>query len=610
MSNDARAYEFAMAFVATAEKHRSQYIDRWREVIANYMVEANWQDLGYKTSPYRNGRIVSGPRDQVILKDPETHKAIMTYAAKLVRTVCGDPNRQYVKAKPRGWEDAPQKAPTVTRLLAYTFGLPGHFRTLVEGILDMLLFGTSIIESPWCYEEREMPVRTVTSEMGVELEQVVRARIPVYDDVKLRVVDINDFYPDPTRYRIQDMAGVAKRFRMNAIEAKAKAAAGIYKSAAVDRAISEPGKGQTVPQTDSFRSGMDQPYETPGLSDFREMIGYEYWGDVPWEDDQGSSRRVITVLNNVVVRNDPYPLADPSLPFHTLIINPVQGRFYGISPAEVIRYDQDLADAIKILLAKAIIRQVHPPIAFDPDADVDTKALRAWTPDAFIAARGGPASVGTIRYDANVANGFGMLMNLKDSMQGASGAMGGIQGEMGPDRESATGANQRLQMAMDRPELAAMVLENECMPPIGQGILRRCQQFLPDTQALQLRVGELPEPIWLGDIMGDFDIEFVGSRLLMTKQQKLQAYDRLAAMATAIPPLQMQIPWDQIGRDLVGDVLELPEVAAKMSDPQQMLLNMLMMQAAQGGAGPAQNGVPPNSEPAGASEAQMGGGPL
>jgi len=606
-----KAYEFVMGFIASSDDYKRQYVDRWREVLANYMVDPIYGDYGSRQSPYEQGRVYRAKNKQVVLKDPETHKAIMTYAAKLVRTVFGSREREYIKAKPRGYEDATTKAPTVSRLLRYDFALPGMFRTFVEAVVDMLLYGTSVVEVTWEYCEREMPVRTVVNEMGFETDSFERVRIPIYDDPKITPIDVVDFYPDPTRYRIADMAGAAKRFKMNAIEARYKSEQGIYDKSAVEQAIRDLGQQSqaATPALTSpfnFQEGISQPADTKKGSQFREMIGYEYWGDVPWSDDYGSSRRVVTVLNNVVVRNDPWPLADAHLPWHTLIINPMQGRFYGVSPAEVIRHDQDFADAIKILLAEAIIRQVHPPIAVDPDSEVDVAALRAWKADAIISARGGPASVGTLRYDANVMNGFNMLSALKGSMQEASGALGGIQGEPGPDREAATVGNQRIQMAMDRPELAGMLLENECLPPIAAALLRRNQQFL-DTQGLALRIGEQPAPFWIGDIMGDYDIEFVGSRMSMSRQEKLQSLDRLAAMSASVPPFQAMIPWQVIAREMIGELLQLPEVAAQMQDPEMIMMNMLMMQQLGGGGGPAQNGVPAEAEPAGMLPAQASG---
>lgn len=614
VTDEKRAYEFTMGFISSSDKYKRQYVDKWQEILANFMVDpTHGSGQGYSsgggsmTSPYRQGRVYSGNKRNVVLKDPETHKAIMTYASKLVRALFGSREREYIKARPVGWEDAAEKAPTVGRLLKYQLSRPGAFRTWVEAIIDMLLFGTSVVEVSWEYTEREMPVRSVSSELGIELESFTRMKIPVYDDVKITPIDIVDFYPDPSRYRLDDMAGAAKRFKMNAIEAKAKAGQEIYDSEAVNRAISDLGKQSSAPAAnDDFRVGFDRPTDTTAHSDFREMICYEYWGDVPWDDGYGSSRRVITVMNNVVVRNDPWPLADAHLPWYSLIINPVQGRFYGISPAEVIRYDQDFADAMKILLAEAVLRQVHPPIAYDSDSDFDVAKLREWRADLPIGVRGGPNSIGTLRYDANVANGYSMLTGLKLSMQEASGALGGIQGEPGPDRESATGAQNRIQMAMDRPELAGMLIENDCLPQVGLAILRRCQQFL-DSEGLQNRIGELPEPVWIGTIMGDFDIEFVGSRMSMSRAEKLQSFDRLTAMAGAVPPLQAMIPWDQIAMELVGDLLQLPEVAARMQDPQMIAQNMAMMQALGQNGGAAQNGVPSSPEPAGMLPAQSSG---
>ncbi len=607
-SKDAEAQEFAMGFVAKSDDYRAQYIDRWTEVISNFTVvpepDTRAQRQPYSVSPYRDKTYRWNSRN-IVLKDPETHKLVMTYAAKLVRTIFGDPRGEYVQADPVGWEDA-TKATTATKLERYAFSLPGHFRAFVEAIIDMILFGTSTVEIGWKYEEREMPVRSVSSEYGVETSTETRVRMPVYDDVCIRVLDILDFYPDPSRYRIQDMLGAAKRFRMNAAEARRVARGGLYDATKVESAISGAGVTATAEQP-SFREGRDQPTDRDAHPDLKDMIGYEYWGEVPWDQD-GSSRRVITILNNVLVRNDPYPLADPYLPFHSLIINPTQGRYYGISPAETVRYDQSFADAIKILLAEAVIRQVHPPIAFDPEADVDVAALKAWKADAIIAARGGPNAVGTIQYGANVANGFAMLQGLKVGIQDASGALGGIQGEPGPARESATVGVQRLQFAMDRPELAAMILENECLPPIGAAILRRYQQFLMDTDDLKKRVGELPEPVWIGDIMGDFDIRFVGSRRAISRQAKMQAWDRVMAMAQTIPAFQMALPTIEMAKAMIGDLLELPELAAKIGNPQNALMNALAMQIAAGGGGPARNGVPTASEPAGLLPAQAAGG--
>lgn len=601
---DQQAYEFVMSFVEASDKYKDQFVGKWEEILQNFMVQPDSSSELFDSPYARRNSIYRPKKGHVILKDPETHRLVMTYASKLVRSMFGDTHREYVQARPTGYEDA-VKAQTTTRLLRYAFSLPGVFRTFVEATVDMILFGTSIVEVGYSYLERETLVRSVESQYGMETSTESRLSVPYYDDVVIRPIDINCFYPDPSRYRIQEMSGAAKEFRMNAIEARKMAQSGIYSSAAVETAIAQ-GSSDGSAKRANFRRGIDQP-EPQSISDFVEMVGYEYWGEVPF-DNAGSRRSVVTILNNVVVRNEPYPLADPYLPFHAFVINPVQGRFYGISPAEVVRFDQSMADAIKILLAEAIIRQVHPPIAFDPDADVDIGALKTWKPDALIAARGGPNSVGTVRYDANVQNDFAMLQGLKVSIQETSGALGAIQGEAGPDRESASVGMQRVQMAMDRPELAAMVIENDVLPCIGVSILRRYQQFMADTEDLKRRIGDEPESAWLGDIMGEFDVSFVGSRMMANRQTKLQAFDRLISYAQSVPAFQAILPNQEIAQYVIGDLLELPAVAAKIGNPQAVLANILAMkQLGPGGAG--NNGVPTSPAPTDMPPAQLAGGP-
>ncbi len=613
----ANGYQFVMSFVATSDRFRSQFVDKWQEVISNFIVDgAQTFNSGGETSPYSRSKVYRSPKNRIFLRDPETHKLVMTYVAKLARAILGDRDGKYVQAQPVGYEDT-AKAQVVTRLMRYNFGLPGHFRTLVEGLVDMVLIGTSVIESYWRYEEREVLVREVVSDGMAEASTTTRQTITTYDDPCIRVVDVMDFYPDPARYRIEEMSGCAKKFKMNGFEAKAKAESGYYTKSGVEMAMKPVPKSQAPMDTPSFRKGYDQPSMADPIPEFREMTGFEYWGDIPSDqgvkdDETGEliTRGVITILNQEVVRARSWPLTSPTLPFHTLIINPVQGRFYGISPAEVIRFDQSFADAMTILLAEAMVRRVHPPIAYDSDAEFDVSKLREWKADLPIPVRGGPASIGTLRYDADINGGFAMLQGIKEEIKGGSGAMGGIQGENGPDRESATGANQRIQMALDRPELTGMILETDCLPSIGRAFLALDQQFLDDTDDLKKRVGEIPDPFWIGDIMGDFDVRFVGSRNAMSNQEKLQGFDRLVSYAGVVPAFQAFLPNMEISQMIVGEWMGLHEAAAQIGDPRLAQQNAdlsAQMAAAGGQGGAAGNGVPTQPAPA-MPTAQIAGG--
>jgi hypothetical protein len=97
--------------------------------------------------------------------------------------------------------------------------------------------------------------------------------------------------------------------------------------------------------------------------------------------------------------------------------------------------------------------------------------------------------------------------------------------------------------------------------------------------------------------MGDYDVTFVGSRLAMTRQQKLQSVDRLVSMAMAIPAFQVALPSVDMAKWIIGDLLELPELAAGVGDQQSMMLNALMMQMAGGKQGSPQAAQAPGMMP-------------
>lgn len=603
--------EFVMEFVSASHQYREQYVERWIETLDNFTLSSSARTSMDTATPFRRpGRLASSALDSIYLRDPETHKAIMMYAAKLVRALLGNNRCEYVQAEPVGWEDAVGAAPTVTRLLRRGFSLPGHFRTLVEAIIDALLFNPGIIEVGWRYQRMELPVIEADVEDGMEMGATMRREeVTVHDDVDLTVVDPQHFFPDPGEYRIERMRGAAKRFKESATHARFLAQNGFYNAAAVERAFAGTHSNTSGSGPDErWREGLDQPYDAARLGRFRERICYTYRGDVPWIEDDGTCRRELTVIDGELVRDVPWSLADCELPWKTLVITPMAGRFYGPAPAEVVRFDQDFADVLKELIARAVIRKVHPPIVFDPaDPDLDPAMLRRWYADMPIPSRGGAASVRTLEYGADINSAMGLLQFVKQSIQEGTGALGGIMGEPGPDREAATVGAQRISMALDRPELAAMVLERDSFPMIGKAILRRYQQFIRTPEDLQLRIGQMPDAMWVDDIRAEFDVIFTGSRNATSKQQKLQSWQTFAQLGSAFPLLMAMLPIDKLAQRIAGDLLELPEIAAEMPGPEQVAMQAAVM-GMMGPGGPAANGVGEAPQPAGLMPAQAAGG--
>ena len=134
------------------------------------------------------------------------------------------------------------------------------------------------------------------------------------------------------------------------------------------------------------------------------------------------------------------------------------------------------------------------------------------------------------------------------------------------------------------------------------------QATLPDPsdEDLPKLIGERPEAVALEDIMGEFDIRFIGSRLASTRQQKLAAYQTLIGLASAVPAMQVQIPWSKLAQAIIGDLLELPEAVAAVGT--EGMASGLAMMLARGGFGQSPGAPAPG--PSGAiTEAQGAGAP-
>lgn len=602
------AVEFVTEFVGASAEVNDEALSMREEILQNYFVRS-WED-DYNApeiaNPYRNqGRWTAdnAPR----LKDPETHQVCETWKSQLTSMLFGDRERRYVQARVRGMADV-RPAEIMTRLLRYNFGLEGHYRTFHEAVGTATQFGTGVVEVYHRYETFPggLPVRSISYESGFEISNFVRMPdAVVFDDPCIIEIDREDFFPDPGETRTERMIGAAKRFRITADKAMDQVERGRWKRSAVMEAIDAAGEGKDTRDSAerAIRKAVGaiaQNAGTPGA--FKPMCGFEYKGDVPWKPKDGVRRRVLTVLEGKLVRDIPWPYTDPRIPFHEIVICPQQGRFDGLSPAEVIRHDQDFADGMKNLIATAMVRRVHPPFVYDKMAQPDLAKLLAWMPDAPIGVTGSPDSVKTMPYDADVFGAGNFLGGLKQSMRESSGALGTVQGVgLGVDRASATEADRTFSAGMARPEMAARLIEEACLPPIGKAIIKIYQQMLYDSEDLAKRIGtdeyalaEMQDP--------DFDAEFIGSRLALSSSERLAAWDRLNAMLM-IPGY----PPELLGH-YVAEVLKLPEAARIVATPEagaeREIIRMMAGGKGQAGNG---NGTVPASGPAGLLPAQTGG---
>lgn len=612
--------DWVCSFVEDSAQKRSPMEDVWDEVEHNYLVRPPDEvTLSSSTAhPLQStlaDTLTPRMRSLSILKDPETHQEIVTIVSKIALALFPH-DSGFVQALGVGFEDV-HKSRTTSRLVEYIHRLPDHYIVFIEWLLGAGIFGTGVIKGFWHYQSELRRERLIDfNDLGQQESTFVNIPRVVYDDPRLVYVDIRDFYPDPGSAQMSGMCGAAERFKITASEAYRRAARGLYNKSAVESAVERALSMETRESRDKPNS--DDPtslsYGATGHADFVPLVGYEYFGETPFKAaddgvkfDDGVNRRVITVLAGETVRSDQWPRR---IPFFDVRLLPRLGSFYGVSPGEVIRYDQDFADTLKMMLADAVVRATHPPMIYDKNADVQLAKLRAFKPRVPIGATR-PDAVQMLKYDPPVQPAFMLYSGIKQQMREASGALGVIQGlGLGSKRFSATESAATFQQALDRPELFAQIVEREYLPQIGRYVLELYREFLPDGEEgrleLQRRVGESEVPVDLSDIMPEFDVKFVGSRVA-SREAKQSAYQNIFA-ASANPIVAQLLPWIPLLRRYLEEI-GAHDIGAMVGNPDLVLLNTMLTQI--GGTNPQAgngNGTMPSQPPSALMPAQVAGG--
>lgn len=543
------ALHYVLDFVDKSEQYRRRYADIWDEVLANYMVSFdtnggnttyawNWNNRinGVASRvPGLRGRINIGSR----LKDPETHQIIETLAAQALSLALGQ--RDYIQAVPIGMDD-PEKARLLGRLLMGVLESPNFFMSNYLGFKDSFIFGTAIMELGW-----ERCQRMQMTQMGPQ-------PMVYKDGPLLRNVDIYDFYPDPSGTRIQqDMVGVAKRFRISAAQAKEMAQNGVYDPIKTELVILR-AKAKVNAQKSGTGDARFPGDQKQVAKDTGVLEGFEYWGRVPYPTQDGADNRVITVLEGEVVRDTINPYFDGLIPFKEIVVNPIAGRFYGLGPAEVIRFMQDSADNMLMLASDAADNAVHGALLVGSAFGGDPNRLRNRSPLDIIPCAN-PEAVAHMPVDLNALQfALNDLIRRKMTMREAGGATNPMQAIGGSDRQTATEISTLTQMASQRIELMVQLYERDYLSWLGRSIHYRIRQYGSPQMVVTLE-GE-PFPVRLEDIDYESDVRFVGSLHAKTKMQKAAEYQQ-ALTVLANPEVVMMYP--DVIMQYLRDVLDFKD---------------------------------------------------
>jgi hypothetical protein len=431
------------------------------------------------------------------------------------------PQSEYIQTIPIGFDD-PEKARFVSRLIRAFLQSPGIYRTNATAFKDAFIFGTAIFELGWETKSRRQVVQNPVfqedesgNELLVGFEQG-EGEVVYRDSPMLRQVDIFDFYPDPSGTRIQeDMLGVAKRFRISKHQALRMADAGIWKRSAVNRAIE-------ITQTE--RKGNDDEKRFPFVDDrtaekYGMLSGVEFWGESAIETRGDYARnRVITLLEGEHARSRLNPFLDGNVPFKEVVLNPIQGRFYGLAVAETIRFLQDSIDFMLMVHTDAADIAYRPVHLGAHAAGVDPVRFRERRANDYIECTN-PDLVKPLQIDSNALQLSAVeYQQRKLTAREASGATNPLQSIPTSGRQTATEVSELVRLASQKVELMVQMIERDDYPWIGKTLHSRMRQFLsPERQ--EILAGER-FPVTIQDIDFDADIRFVGVRQAQSQFQK------------------------------------------------------------------------------------------
>jgi hypothetical protein len=607
---------FVMNVVRAAEVARDDYLPRWEESWQNYLVLPRGEAAlrGRTDDPLGRSSGSHFPRraGRLQLKDPESHQIVEALLAETLTQLF--PDDGYVKAKPTGGEDFPLAQGT-NKIIEHVLGLPRHRRVLYQWLKDAFITGTGVAFGDWDFEEDFEIVRTIAEVGALSVSQFSRVLTTVMDDVRLDNVDLTEFYPVPGADNFDDLKGAARRVELfaNDLEKQAKEAGpddgwnADLLSEAVTRGFQP--KNAT---TENFKTSMIEDEQDQPMPEFQPVTAYEYWGEVPWAGtaddpiDGGSKRRRLLVVNGDLVREQDWPLKRKRLPFFDFTINPLTGRLYGLSPLEVIRFDQDFADVLKNMLAQAVVKSVNPPHVINVHQGVSPAKVAAFRQDVPITVEGDVRTAfNQAPYAPPIQQADAILQGMiKPNMKEAAGAQGAVQGQgLGSKRFSASEAQMQGRSQFARPNMIAQLIEGVSLPPLGAFIIDQYALNAEDNQALRERFGEDFE-VSLQELQMKHNVRFVGGRREHDKLSKASAMERFLSVVAQIPEIRAEVPWSEFVKiyakaiDL-GDLVAL--IGANETLQQNVQMQSLLSQFSDGG----RQGV---SAPAGqASDVELAG---
>ena len=448
--------------------------------------------------------------------------------------------------------------------------------SLIKGVdffLQADMYGTAVARYGWKNITRKNKVRMREQiAPGFEIEREHTYDAEHFNGPDWEVVDPLDFWPQPGKKRIDDMAWVVHRYwrDLDDLREDAQAENPYYDRKALRTLEVAPLGGTTH---DEYRSRMymfrnQWDYEARAAEKFSKPIEiWEMMGAVPDEmAPDGIRLRSICIGNGrVVMRNKPLPFWDQQKPFKSYSPMPDPHSFWAPGKVEVSEKLQSAANRIANQKLDALDLLIDPQFVVSSQANLNTQNLFSRAGKLILV--DGPADDSNIRplvpNLSGVQSAYQEIGQLWEFMQLGTGINDIVQGNTSGSRETARGFMGRQENVMTRLMLEARIAEEQFIEPMANAFRNLDRQFLtmPYEQkilgsiATTNPISGLPYPqesqsIDYDDMAPDYRARAIGATQTIGKSNRQQNFVSLLQMMSANPAMMQMVNWANFARQM------------------------------------------------------------
>lgn len=431
--------------------------------------------------------------------------------------------------------------------------------------------GTAICRFGWKNLTRKTRIRRLEQVApGYSVPVVREYDATMFDGPIWETVDRLDFWQQPAKARLSDMAWVIHRYWADLDDLLNDAASErpYFDPMAVEALRNVPLQGTSAAEFAQRRVSYRSEYDYEARQSERFAKPVEIWemhGYVPEEfAPDGIRFRCIAIGNGrVVLKNREGAMGNNTLPFKSYAPMPDPYSFDGVAKTEIAFGPQQTANRLANQKLDALDSLIDPMYVASAGANINTQHL--FTRSGRIILVDGPADESNIR--ALVPNMQGLqaayteIGQLFQMMQLGTGETESLLGQAGPGRETARGFLGRQENALTRLAMETRLAEEGFIEPLADAFRSMDRMWLTLPHEIKI-LGSLAttDPVTglpykqvatsvdYDDLVPDYRARAVGASQMMGRSVRQQNLVALLQMMSANPALLQLVNWGAFAR--------------------------------------------------------------